>query len=477
MPSMNPITSSLAAVLAAVPNANATASGVLSTQLENILGTSLDMKIAAQTFELAEKAEVQVLAEISRLQQILGSAGSHNEFARWMTSPKGEAVAVSPEISEVLHLFEEWNAKSNGAINAASEEIACHWKEGKVDVNEAHWSLGEGTATRLTDAELRLHTFTKGFVMEKAAAVAMASAGVNGLILNVGGDILVKGDWTEPVRISDPRLDAENGASLGVVSLANKSIATSGNYRRGEAFDGQWISHIMDPRTGMPAQEIVSATVIHANAVTAGALATAFNVLSVAESSALATNYQDLEYLIVTKNGEKIASESWSGVRSEVATSISMVNLKEKLWAANQELLINIQVADLGGGARRPYVAVWVEDANHKPVRRLALWYRKPRWLPDLRSFSEAQRESPIDLMSITSATRSAGNYSLVWDGKNDQGQFVEQGNYTIYIEAAREHGSYQLMKQPMKFDGKAKTQAIAGNEELSAASLVYRTK
>jgi hypothetical protein len=32
-------------------------------------------------------------------------------------------------------------------------------------------------------------------------------------------------------------------------------------------------------------------------------------------------------------------------------------------------------------------------------------------------------------------------------------------------------------MKQPMKFDGKAKTQAIAGNEELSAASLVYRTK
>ncbi len=476
MPSMNPITSSLAAILAAVPNANATSvSGVLTTQLENILGTSLDMKIAAQTFELAEKAEAHVLAEINRLQQILGSAGSHNEFARWMMSPKGLAVAVSPEISEVLQLFEEWNAKTDGAINAASEEIARHWKEGKVDVNEAHWSLGEGTAMRLTDAELRLHTFTKGYVMEKAADVAMASPGVNGLVLNVGGDILVKGDWAEPVRVSDPRLDTENGASLGVVSVENKSIATSGNYRRGESFDGQWFSHIMDPRTGMPAQDVVSATVIHPDAVTAGALATAFNVLSVAESSALATNYQDLEYLIVTKNGEQIASESWAGANPE--TSISMVNLKEKLWAANQELLINIQVANLGGGARRPYVAVWVEDSNHKPVRRLALWYRKPRWLPDLRSFSEAQRELPIDLMSITSATRSAGDYSLVWDGKNDQGQFVEQGNYTIYIEAAREHGSYQLMRQPMKFDGKAKTQAIAGNEELSAASLVYRIK
>lgn len=472
---MNPLTSSLAAILAAVPSANSTASGVLSTQLENILGTSLDMKIAAQTYELAEIAETRVLAEINRLQQILGSAGSHNEFASWMAKPKGEAVAVSAEISEVLNLFDDWNVKTDGAINAASEEIARHWKEGKVDVNEAHWSLGEGTATRLTDAELRLHTFTKGYVMEKAAEVAMASAGVNGLVLNVGGDILVKGDWTEPVRVSDPSLDAENGASLGVISLANKSVATSGNYRRGESVDGQWVSHIMDPRTGMPAQEIVSATVIHPSAVTAGALATAFNVLSIEESKDLAANYQDLDYLIVTKDGDQITSDSWESTRPE--TSITMVNVKEKLWSANQELLINIQVADLGGYARRPYVAVWIEDADHKPVRRLALWYRKPRWLPDLRSFSDAQRESPIDLMSITSATRSAGEYSLVWDGKNDQGQFVEQGNYTVFIEAAREHGTYQLMKQSMKFDGKAKTQAIAGNEELSAASLVYRTK
>jgi thiamine biosynthesis lipoprotein ApbE len=470
---MNPMTTSLAAILAAVP----TTSGVLSTQLENILGTSFDMKIAAQTFEMAEQAEKRVLAEIQRLQQILGSVGEHNEFARWMLGEKGEAQTVSPEISEVLLHFDTWNKETNGAINAASEEIARHWKDGKVDVNEDHWALGEGIATRLTDAELRLHTFTKGYVMEKASDVALASAGVNGLVLNVGGDILVKGDWKEPVRISDPRQDAENGASLAVVSLENKAIATSGDYRRGEAIDGKWYSHIMDPRTGEPAQDIVSATVIHPDAVTAGALATAFNVLSVDESKALADKYQDLDYLIVTKDGDQITSDSWTGTAPESASSISMVNMKEKLWSANQELLINIQVADLGGGARRPYVAVWVEDADHKPVRRLALWYRKPRWLPDLRSFSDAQRESPIDLMSITSATRSAGDYSLVWDGKNDQGQFVEQGNYTIFIEAAREHGTYQLMKQSMKFDGKAKTQAIAGNEELSAASLTYRTK
>jgi hypothetical protein len=233
----------------------------------------------------------------------------------------------------------------------------------------------------------------------------------------------------------------------------------------------------LDPRTGEVASGSISATVIHPDAVTAGALATAFNVLSVDESKALAAEYPGTEYLIVDNSGEQIVSENWSGKSVSTESSIEMVYVKEKLWTAGQELLINVELADLGGGARRPYVAVWIEDEAHKPVRRLALWYRKPRWLPDLRSFSDAQRETPIDLMSIASATRSAGNYSLIWDGKNDQGEYVALGNYTVFIEAAREHGSYQLMKQTMKFDGKAKSQALAGNEEVSGANLVYKAK
>jgi hypothetical protein len=46
-----------------------------------------------------------------------------------------------------------------------------------------------------------------------------------------------------------------------------------------------------------------------------------------------------------------------------------------------------------------------------------------------------------------------------------------------VIIEAAREHGSYQLMKQSMKFDDKAKAASFAGNEEISAAKLNFKTK
>lgn len=458
---MNPIALSLAAMAAAVPNQ----SGVLAAHFENILGTSLDVKILANSFELAEKAEAKVLAEFGRLQSILGS-GSDHEFGQWSRS-QAEAILVSSELHAVLGLFDTWREATKGALNAAADEIRINGFSDKV--NQTHWELGDATATRLGDAELRLHSFTKGYVMEQVADAVMAEAGVRGIMLNVGGDILSKGDLREAVRVTDPLSDAENGSSLSTVTIQNQAIATSGTSRRG--------AHIVDPRSGDIASGSISATVIHPDAVTAGALATAFNVLSVDESKALAAEYPGTEYLIVDNSGELVMSENWSGKSVSSDSPIEMVHVKDKLWTAGQELLINVELANLGGGARRPYVAIWIEDEQHKAVRRLALWYRKPRWLPDLRSFSDAQRETPIDLMSIASATRSAGNYSLIWDGKNDQGEYVALGNYTVFIEAAREHGSYQLMKQTMKFDGKAKTQALAGNEEVSGANLVYKTK
>jgi thiamine biosynthesis lipoprotein len=64
----------------------------------------------------------------------------------------------------------------------------------------------------------------------------------------------------------------------------------------------------------------------------------------------------------------------------------------------------------------------------------------------------------------------------LKWDGKDDKGSLLKQGTYTVYIEAAREHGTHQLMsqeinlKKPQHFD-------LPGNTEISSASLDYRKK
>lgn len=78
---------------------------------------------------------------------------------------------------------------------------------------------------------------------------------------------------------------------------------------------------------------------------------------------------------------------------------------------------------------------------------------------------------------TISSATRPPGSYILKWDGKDEEGKIVEADTYTIYIEAAREHGTYQLIKQEVVCKGKAQEWVLKGNEEVSAATVSYKKK
>ena len=75
------------------------------------------------------------------------------------------------------------------------------------------------------------------------------------------------------------------------------------------------------------------------------------------------------------------------------------------------------------------------------------------------------------------SATRPPGKYTLKWDGKDDNGKPVKPGTYTVVIEAAREHGTYQILRQEMEFTGTPKQIDLKGGTEIAAASLDYGRK
>jgi hypothetical protein len=78
---------------------------------------------------------------------------------------------------------------------------------------------------------------------------------------------------------------------------------------------------------------------------------------------------------------------------------------------------------------------------------------------------------------SVSSATRPPGKYTLKWDGKDNHGKLVAPGKYTVFIEVAREHGTYQLMRQEVECKGAAQQFTLTGNAEVTAASLDYRKK
>ena len=495
---------------------------------ENVLGTSMELTVRAASHEVAEHAEAAVLRSIDADNKILSAWDAKSELSRWMRT-RGEAVPVSVQLMDVLATYERWRAETNGALDASAETAVRLWKnstaEGRVPTDseithaklamqQEHWVLDRehGTATHLTDTPLALASFTKSYITQRAAEAALA-AGASGVTLNVGGDVVVRGDATQVVEIVDPHAHAENEKAMDEVVVRDRCVATSGSYRRGftrsmplhlpgvpeyqhqgteyPPFTGFEYSHIVDPRTAQPVGHIASATVIAQDATTAGALATAFSVLSESETAKLAARHPGVEYLLITRGGRRIASPHWNtysnGTVAPAAYVVPAASPKPAAnagaWNQNFELVIGVELARISSPRyRRPYVAVWIEDKDHFPVRTLALWYdNKQRWLPELKNW---YRENQIRTMAegtditrtVSSATRMPGTYTLKWDGKDNEGKLVKAGTYTVNIEIAREHGGTELLRRTMDFNGQPQQQKLAGNEE-GSATLDYRKR
>jgi len=485
---------------------------------ENVLGTSMELKVLAPSEREASLAEKAALKEIARLGRILSGYDTASEFSHWLHT-SGQPVKVSPELFEVLNLFDEWRTRTGGALDASAEVITRLWRQaanrGQVpdqqelaravaEVQQPHWRLDSlnKTATHLSQAPLMLNSFAKSYIIRRAADAAMAASNARATVVNIGGDLVVSGDWKETVQISDPKADAENDAPIDRLLITNEAVATSGNYRRGEQIGGHWYSHIVDPRTGQPADAVISATVVAPRATDAGALATAFNVLSSDESVRLASGLPGVEYLIITRSGQRIASPGWhaleapaspanaaSGPSTGTATAASRPPsgtaaspASPAAFADDLELVVNLEInLQKEGFSKRPYVAVWVENQDHAAVRTIAVWHGSDRYLPELKSWYLKYRglyeTDKAALSTVSSATRSPGKYTLKWDGKDDQGNLVKPGTYIIKIEATREHGNYRLIRQELVCNGTPQHIDLPGNVEIASASLDYRKR
>src|SRR5258708_10217014 len=248
---------------------------------ENVLGTSLELRIDARNSAAADRADAAARREIEREAGILSAWDSNSEFSRWAAT-LDQPVQVSPELFETLSLFDEWRERSGGALDASAETVVRVWKNAASEgrdpsraelasaantVRHPHWKLDPvaHTATHLDRSPIALNSFAKSYIAGHAAEAALAVGGVSSVVVNIGGDLLVRGPRSELVDIADPRCDAENCAAIGQVEIQGRAIATSGNYRRGFDITGHHYSHIVDPRTGRTADAIISSTVAAPN--------------------------------------------------------------------------------------------------------------------------------------------------------------------------------------------------------------------
>jgi FAD:protein FMN transferase len=131
---------------------------------------------------------------------------------------------------------------------------------------------------------LDFNAIAQGYTVDVLASF-LESKGIKNYLVEVGGELRAKGKrlddnyWT--VGIEQPNEADESGKALYVnLRIKDKSLATSGNYKRYYVEDGKKYAHIIHPFTGYPAKNnLLSATVVADDCMTADAYATAFMVM------------------------------------------------------------------------------------------------------------------------------------------------------------------------------------------------------
>lgn len=150
----------------------------------------------------------------------------------------------------------------------------------------------------------------------------LAAKDIENFLVDIGGEVLARGNkpgiglWK--VGIEKPTDNSTEPRTIkAVVSLKNRGLATSGNYRKYYEKDGVRYSHTINPETGYPVtHSLLSASVMAPDALTADAYATAFMVMGLDRAKSFVKESEKLEaYFIYSDNKGKMRTFSTSGMR------------------------------------------------------------------------------------------------------------------------------------------------------------------
>jgi FAD:protein FMN transferase len=417
---------------------------------DHILGTSLQMKVMADTEAQAQACEQAMLKEIERLDALLSAYEPSSELGR--INATDQAVRCSPEVIEALQAAEECRKLTDGAFNPHLGQLIELWtrsaKAGRTptaaelapiieQVNKAAIEIDAkaGTVRRKDKTLLNVNAIGKGFIIDKALAKVVSTEGVQSILLDIGGDIATidRGPAATPhtwtVGVANPRRSEENAEPLVHIRLTGSAVATSGDYERFYTIGGKTYSHIFNPRTGMPAEGIKSSSVTAPTAAQAGCLATSLSVLPPDQGLALIQKLKGCECLLIGSDGKQYRSSGWAAM--ETASPNPTSTAQQSAWPSGGQVELTITIAKSWW---RPPVAIWVENDKGEPVATLAAW-GQTKYLKLLKNWWQAFATDQKSVEAVSRATRPAGTYHLVWNGLDRNGKPVPQGTYTIRAE------------------------------------------
>ncbi len=264
-----------------------------------VMGTAFALTVSAATRDRALDASEAAVRAVEAADRLLSTWRDDTPLTRLNGAAPGVPHEVPSTLFDLLRRVFEWKDRTGGAFEPAVAPLVKAWglrTGGRVP------SAAELLRAR-TAADARLFTFEesslrvsrlsgaagidegawgKGWALDRAAEAARA-AGATSVVLDLGGQVLASGEAVS-VAVAHPRNRAR---TVGTLRLQDGSASTSGNSERGLVVNGRRVGHLLDPRTGEPAPDFGSVSVVAADGLTADVLSTAFFVLGPQDGMAL----------------------------------------------------------------------------------------------------------------------------------------------------------------------------------------------
>jgi len=288
----------------------------------SLLGSPFEITVVAKDSIQGNFFIDLAIAEVKRIE---------NQISDWIpTTPISmvnknagiQAVKVDSEVYELVARAIKISEITEGAFDISYASMDKIWKfDGSMKTMPTEEAIKKSVAKigykniilnpkdqsiflKLEGMKLGLGGIGQGYIADKVKDKLVANGCVSGIV-NVSGDINAWGkqsnqkSWT--VGIVNPM---NKNKVFATFPLENSSVETSGSYEKYVIFNGVRYSHIIDPRTGYPAQGVVSVSVFAKQTEIADALATGIFVLGVEVGLDLVNQLKGIECIIVDDKGK-----------------------------------------------------------------------------------------------------------------------------------------------------------------------------
>ncbi len=271
--------------------------------------------------EKASAAVSECLDEIARLDKLWNVNDAQSDFAR---INGGGKATVSADTAELISFALDMNEKTGGALDITLLPVLREWGfttgEYRVPDDDTLAALRENIGSDKVTLSGNTVSVQKGTMITPGAVAKgitgdivseiMRKNGVSSAMIDLGGNIQTVGKkpggsyWK--IGLKDPR----GQGIFGTVEISDMAVVTSGGYERYFEQDGAAYWHILDPKTGRPAQSgIISATVIGGEGSLCDALSTAFFVMGEQQTEDYWRRSGGFDFVLVTDDDRVIISE------------------------------------------------------------------------------------------------------------------------------------------------------------------------